>query len=402
MKSCPVCGRQDLADDLGECPDCASPFQGNVVDYQALTAGSLLKDGEYEIIELLGRGGFAFTYLARQRSLGREVAVKELFSNNSELSQRVPGSSQVISRHPREFDLLRQDFQREAERLCALEHPDIVRVYDRFTDNGTEYLVMERVEGKSLERWRMEDGSQFKPNQLRRHIEPLFEAVAWLHAQGLVHRDINPRNIMVREDGRPVLIDFGLARHIGSQAGSRSVMAATDGYAPPEQYFEENPRGTAIDIYALGAVLYFLVRGEPPPPALQRKGNNARLRWPRGISRKLKDEIERAMVLDVKERPSTVEEWLTCSDQKSEKKDNKSGKNKVEVNNGKAQNNAKKHHDGKESGYDSVYWDAKSPKQRMEVEAKKSQGLEESSRMVFWAVLCVGVSGAFGYLVRLF
>ena len=391
MKSCPVCGRQDLADDLEECPDCASPFHGKVVDYQALPAGSRLKAGEYEITELLGRGGFAFTYLARQRSLGREVAIKELFSNNSELSQRVPGSSQVVTRHPREFDLLRKDFQREAERLCTLEHPDIVRVYDRFSDNGTEYLVMERIEGKSLERWRMEDGGQFKPNQLRRHIEPLFEAVAWLHAQGLVHRDINPRNIMVRKNGRPVLIDFGLARHIGSRAGSRSVMAATDGYAPPEQYYEENPRGTAIDIYALGAVLYFLVRGEPPPPALQRKENNAHLRWPRGVSKKLKAEIEHAMALEVNERPATVEAWLSASEWESQHSAIKPEKEEGEA----PQENRLKNFGEVGARVRAVWssiWQSSGDDWR-----KPSEEL----RMLFWSTLCMGIAGALGYLYRL-
>ena len=172
---------------------------------------------------------------------------------------------------------------------------------DQFSENGTEYLVMDLVEGQTLEDWVLER----RPDRKRVLVlfRRLLEAVEAVHGAGLVHCDLNPRNIMLQAKGRqPVLIDFGLARAKGE---GTATVGFTDGYTAPEQYDPNCPRDVKLDIYSLGAVLYFLLNGEAPPKAIERFQGRS-LHWPKGIPKALRQIIEEAMALEPGRRIATV------------------------------------------------------------------------------------------------
>ena len=230
----------------------------------------------YRIESVLGQGGFGITYLAHDTNLNKHVAIKEYLP--MELAVR-EGDSTV-----RPFTEDRRDqfvwgltrFIEEARTLSALDHPNIVRVFSVFEENGTAYMVMAYEAGESLAELakfaRLDSESA-----LLAIAYPLIDALEHMHAVGFVHRDIKPANIVVRPDGNPVLLDFGSARlALGGETRTlTSVVSA--GYAPYEQYHAESGKqGPWTDLYGLGATLYAAInRGRGPLDAIVR--GNARI-----------------------------------------------------------------------------------------------------------------------------
>lgn len=217
-----------------------------------LAIGTRLLD-RYEIVDILGRGGMSVVYKARDWHFPqseRWVAVKEM---------TVP--------RPRERDRIVAAFEREAHLLAQLRHPAVPVVYDYFTLGNRAYLVLEFIEGKTLDRVIKETPGFFPEDQVLRWGIELCDVLHYLHTrpQPIIFRDLKPANIMVRPDNHLVLIDFGIARLFDPKA--RGTVIGTEGYAPPEQY-----RGILtplVDIYALGATLHHLLtkkdpRREPP------------------------------------------------------------------------------------------------------------------------------------------
>jgi len=211
--------------------------------------------GDFKIVRELGRGGMGVVYLARQLSLARDVALKVLSSEASADSDRI----------------LR--FQREAALLGRLAHPNIVRVFVVGEDQGLHFLAMEFVEGTDLERVlaNREDPSQmavaFGRDFLRESARVVRDAARGLgaaHAEGIVHRDIKPSNVLLADNGRVVLADFGLARDLEAAALTRTgTMLGTPYYMSPERFRAGLPT-PAGDVYALGAVLYECATGGRP------------------------------------------------------------------------------------------------------------------------------------------
>ncbi|MBI4614367.1 MAG: SUMF1/EgtB/PvdO family nonheme iron enzyme [Planctomycetes bacterium] len=203
--------------------------------------------GSYEIVRELGRGGMGVVYLAHDPSLDREVAIK------------------VISRAEFASEKDRERFQREAKVAARIRHPHVVQVHQVGEDRGLLYFTMEFVEGKTLQAL-VEEGD-FPGRRAARALSKLARAVHMLHENGIVHRDLKPQNVMVRPDGEPVLMDFGLARRV---AGERSLTVSeailgTPPYMSPEQAGKpDGAIGTASDVYGLGAILYFCLTGQPP------------------------------------------------------------------------------------------------------------------------------------------
>ncbi len=207
----------------------------------------------YEIVDILGRGGMSVVYKARDWHFPqseRWVAVKEM---------TVP--------RPRERDRVMAAFEREAHLLAQLRHPAVPVVYDYFTQGDRAYLVLEFIEGKTLDHIIEETSGFFPEDRVIQWGIELCDVLHYLHTrdQPIIFRDLKPANIMVRPDNRLVLIDFGIARLFDPKA--RGTVIGTEGYAPPEQY-----RGILtplVDIYALGATLHHLLtkkdpRREPP------------------------------------------------------------------------------------------------------------------------------------------
>ncbi len=200
--------------------------------------------GTYRILDILGKGGNGTVYLARHERSGRLWAVKEIAKEKNYLIM-------------------------EAELLKKLRHPGLPAVGDILEQNGMLYLVMDYIEGKSLKKL-LEEESRFSQEQVAAWGLELCRVLEYLHSRtpAVIYRDLKPSNVMRREDGSLVLVDFGTAREQKEEAEGDTVWLGTRGYAAPEQYGGHGQTGPETDVYGLGAVLYHLLTGRSPadPP----------------------------------------------------------------------------------------------------------------------------------------
>src|SRR5688572_24940509 len=230
--------------------------------------------GEFEILGIIGEGGFGTVYLAMDHSLSRKVALKEY--RPAALATRT-GQTVVLrsQRHAEAFAAGLKSFINEARTLARFDHPALVRVYRFWQENGTAYMAMPLVTGKTLTSFVRESRAQIDEAWLRQVAGPLMDAVEALHGVQIFHRDIAPDNILIQGNGTPVLLDFGAARQIVSEMTQALTVILKPGYAPVEQYAEDEmmKQGPWTDIYALGAILHFAVTGRPPPNSVTRLVN---------------------------------------------------------------------------------------------------------------------------------
>ncbi len=281
-----------------------------------LPVGYMLQD--FEVESVLGVGGFGITYRARDIHLNRHVAIKEYMPVG--LATRGRDNVTVMPAtdgHKDDFDWGLDRFRMEAETLVAFRHPNIVTVFRYFPAHGSAYLVMEYQDGKTLGELIHPDRS-LSEDEIMEVIFPLLDGLEQVHNAGFMHRDIKPANIFIRNDGKPVLIDFGAARQAiaGHSQGLTSIVTA--GYAPYEQYDSETEQGPWTDIYAIGATLYRCIAGERPVEAPRRAGavmrNNAdpmkmAAEAARGTySQTLLNAIDKSMSVLEQDRPQSVPE----------------------------------------------------------------------------------------------
>lgn len=285
------------------------PGAAGDVETVELPSGTLLL-GRYRVDAVLGRGGFGITYRARDVRLGRDVAVKELFPPAAARS----GSTVVVAEsNRREFDEARSRFQREAAALARFNHPGIVRIFEVFEANQTAYLVMELIEGASVGELLRGRGSPFGVAEVLDLVLRVGDALGVVHDAGLLHRDVNPSNVMVDRGRRVVLIDFGLARQYGVDTSGSVTRAVTPGYAPPEQYAGSASSGPPCDVFGLAATAYKLVTGATPTNVFDRQAG-ALLPAPidvcPGIPQMVSAAILDGMELDPNHRPATARAFL--------------------------------------------------------------------------------------------
>jgi parallel beta-helix repeat protein len=301
-----------------ECHNCGINLGGTEVSCEKcstacdwLPVGTKLFD-RFVVKGVLGRGGFGITYAAQEEgSLDREVAIKELFPNGAQRSGLSVVPPSVLGRSV--FDTYRQKFLEEGKRLTTLDHPGIVRVHQHFDANGTAYLVMPRLRGETLDT-RIRRRGRLQLLEVLALARDLAEPLREVHQGGLLHRDIKPANVFMHEDGRPVLIDFGLARaYIDGESAQLTVML-TPGYAPPEQYSRKARFGPWSDLYALGATVYEALTGARPPDGNDRALDNEPLRFPEGTPASLIAALEGALKPRYQARPQDVEEFLAVLD----------------------------------------------------------------------------------------
>ena len=269
---------------------------------------------EYQIESVLGKpGGFGITYLATDTHLRQSVAIKEYLPSDFAIREGISTVYVRSSSYEESFQWGLKCFIEEARVLARFNHPSIVRVLRFFEANGTAYMVMEYQKGSSLTDY-LRQRRILTEEELLTIVLPLLEGLKEIHNAGFLHRDIKPNNIYIRSDNTPVLLDFGSARYAVGQKSRSVTSIVTPGYAPLEQYDNEiKLQGPWTDIYALGAVMYCAISGEPPPAATRRVMKDPMipaLKIGEGkYNKNLLQAIDLALQLSEEDRPQTVEQW---------------------------------------------------------------------------------------------
>ncbi len=235
-----------------------------------LAPGTQLLNGAYVIERFLNSGGFGITYLAKD-SLDRSVVIKECFPGSfCRRSNTIVGARSRA--HQNEFKSIVKLFVQEARSLSKLKHPNIVGVHQVFEDNDTAYMALDYVEGNDLLDILEDPKRELGPEQIQHIMAKILDAVAFIHDQGVLHRDISPDNILIDSNDNPVLIDFGAAREEATKASRvlSALRVVKDGYSPQEFYIQGSDQAPSSDLYALGASFFHLITGETPPNSQNR------------------------------------------------------------------------------------------------------------------------------------
>ncbi len=263
----------------------------------------------YRILRLLASGGFSFVYLAHDEN-ETPVAVKEYLPAGLALRTESSPAPVVPEENLATFRYGLKCFFEEGRALASLSHPNVVRVINFFRANDTVYLVMRYERGRTLQEHIHKKSGPIKEDWLRSTFVQLLNGLREVHSNKLLHLDIKPGNIYVRNDGNPVLIDFGAARQTLNADGVKLPPMFTPGFASPEHHRERDKLGPWSDIYSIGASMYSCLAGAAPPVATQRvekdKMASARKGWAGKYSADLLDTIDWCLRLDHLERPQSV------------------------------------------------------------------------------------------------
>ena len=276
-------------------------------------ANQPLPDGfqleEYTIDRQLSLGGFSIVYLARDAA-GKQVAIKEYLPNN--LALRAPGEIKpnISEEHLGAFRYGMKCFFEEGRSLAMLSHPNVIRVLNFFRANDTVYMVMHYEQGRTLQEFIHKHQGHITERFIRGVFTRMLNGLREVHAHKLLHLDLKPSNIYLRNNNVPVLIDFGAARVTLATDQPMLKPMYTPGYASPEHYGARKDIGPWSDIYSVGAAMYACLAGMPPPPADERlnadKMMPAITRWHGLYSDRLLEIIDWTLQLDHLNRPQSV------------------------------------------------------------------------------------------------
>ena len=312
MDFCPHCMRPATGP---TCPHCGKPVAWQAQGQQLPLGTRLTGSGglrAYATGAVLGQGGFGITYIAREVRTSQRVAIKECFP--AQCAQRgadrvraeaKPGADQVFAR-------AQNSFLEEAKLLaCQDALPAIVHVIDFFRANNTAYLVMEFLDGVTLEQKRRQAGGRLSAKLLLPMLRPLLRDLGKLHESGVIHRDISPDNLMWMPDNTLKLLDFGCARSM--EDGRSMSVLLKHGFAPVEQY-QTRGQGPETDIYALSATIYFCLTATMPPASVERLEEDA-LQPPTALGADLAPWEEEALLwglaVQPKARPASMEQFAS-------------------------------------------------------------------------------------------
>lgn len=270
--------------------------------------------GGYRVVRKLAAGGFGVVYLAVDAD-GQQVAVKEYLP--SSLATRAPGelNPQVQAEKLSLYRLGLKSFFEEGRSLAQISHPSVVSVMNFFRENETVYMVMNYLEGASLQDFIITARDQkqakvFRESTIRSLFDEILRGLRIVHQHKMLHLDIKPANIFITDDNKSVLIDFGAAREVLSKEGNFIRPMYTPGFAAPEMYRRDASMGPWTDIYAIGACIYACMQGYPPNEAPQRLEKDRiviALTRLRGVySDNLIEVVEWCMSLDPLSRPQSV------------------------------------------------------------------------------------------------
>jgi Protein kinase domain/Domain of unknown function (DUF4384) len=271
--------------------------------------------GEFELTKLVAVGGFGIVYMANDHSLHRRVAVKEYMP--SSLAGR-SGNSQVhvkSERYRETFEAGLKSFINEARLLASFDHPSLLKVYRFWEANGTAYMAMPFLEGKTLRDILRSQPQAPDEAWLRSVLAPLTEALGIIHAEQCYHRDIAPDNVMQLPNGRWLLLDFGAARRVIGDMTQALTVILKPGYAPVEQYAEipGMKQGPWTDVYALAASVHYAITGRTPPPSVGRLLNDTYQPLVNAAAGRYSQAflaaVDRALAVRPEARPQTIEQF---------------------------------------------------------------------------------------------
>lgn len=267
----------------------------------ALPLGSVLS-GQYVVEKVLGQGGFGITYRAKDHKTGGCVAVKEFFPDTMATRTNTTVVPYTGERGE-DYAYGKECFIEEAKTLAQfIGNENIVRIYNYFEENGTAYFVMDYVEGISLEEYIKQQGGNLSFEETFRLLSPIMDALAIVHSRGIIHRDVTPDNILITNDGKVKLLDFGAARYsLGDKSQSLDVVLK-HGFAPKEQYVRRGKQGPFTDIYALGATFYYALTGKRPPDSVERMDQD-NLVAPSRLGIHIPEEAEKAILTALSIQP---------------------------------------------------------------------------------------------------
>jgi serine/threonine protein kinase len=273
---------------------------------QALPEGARLEN--YRVLRVLAAGGFSFVYLAHDEN-ETPVAIKEYLPATLALRTNGAASPVVPEENAATFRYGMKCFFEEGRALAHLSHPNVVRVLNFFRANDTVYLVMRYERGRTLQQHIVNRRGMLDEPWIRKTFAELLNGLREVHSNKLLHLDIKPGNIYVRNDGTPLLIDFGAARQTLGE-GAKLPPTYTPGFASPEQHLKRENLGPWSDVYSVGATMYACFAGAPPQAADKRMEKDtlapARRAWAGKYSAELLDTVDWCLRLDHMERPQSV------------------------------------------------------------------------------------------------
>ena len=293
------------------CPECGRAYGSVNAESFALKPGTIL-EGKYLVGEMLGQGGFGITYIGFDLLLEQKVAIKEYYPMSTGMVSRdghsaVVWSSAMMGKTGTQkgFD----SFLKEARKMAKLGGiPGVVGVKSVFIQNETAYIVMDFIEGETLLK-KLQKNGPMDFDSCVKLMTPIMQALAEVHEHGIIHRDISPDNIMVRPDGKLILLDLGAAKDLDIQGNDGSVqssqMVAKHGFSPIEQYSKSGKVGPWTDIYAMAATIYYCCTGILPPPATDRTIDDTLSRKPL-LTQNQFDAISLCMSVLPKNRPQDM------------------------------------------------------------------------------------------------
>ena len=284
------------------CPNCSSPYQegeevcGNcryVFPSSAILPEGVVLRGRYEIQKLLHSGGMGYIYLAKDKNLFDRLCVLK------QVRERIQSEEH------------RKKLEEEALRMSRLNHPNIAMIFDHFIESGFYFLVEERISGKTLSEVFRERQCHLNEDEVVSWAISICDVIAYIHHEGIIHRDISPDNIMLTDDGNIRFIDFGTLRELRYIDAGHTAGMGKYGYTPPEQWQGKSEPGS--DIFALGATIYYLLTGFLPLSTSYRTGQSPQREdfYPQfppirthnsQVSPNLEAVLERALQLDIHRR----------------------------------------------------------------------------------------------------
>lgn len=267
---CPNC-MQSISESESICHYCGFDIGGYEEKPNCLKPFTVLQ-GKYMIGRVIGVGGFGITYIGWDVNLQTYIAIKEYYPDS--FASRDSVSTTIVTPHESKKEVYDKGLKRYVEEARNLSKfyqlQGIVSVKDFFYENGTGYIVMEYINGVNLKEYLNGMGGKLDEGTVLALMKPVLESLYQIHNHGLVHRDISPDNIMVDNEGKIKLIDFGSVRGQSAETDKTYTVILKHGYAPPEQYYAKGKQGPWTDIYSLCATMYKMLTGQVPPNGVER------------------------------------------------------------------------------------------------------------------------------------